>query len=78
MTSLLLLSNCLDRLTDGRMDKPITLPLLHMRTGDKMEHALAEHWKELRLEPKADTEWLLNRLVDMNIAKFRNFYCFVS
>ena len=47
-----------------------------------MEHVLAEHWMELRLEPEADTEWLLsNRLVDMNIAfvaKFRNLYCFVS
>ena len=38
-------------------------------------------WMELRLEPEADTEWLLNRLLDMNIAfvaKFRNLYCFVS
>ena len=35
-----------------------------------MEHVLAEHWTELRLEPEADTEWLLNRFVDMDFAFF--------
>ena len=65
----------------GRGNRPCPLCDRAPLDGSVMEHVLAEHWMELRLEPGADTEWLLNHLVDMNIAfvaKFRNLYCFVS
>ena len=44
-----------------------------------MEHALTEHWAELRLEQESNVDWLLNRFVDLNIgfvATFRNLYMY--